>query len=170
MIWCPVGTHIPSHSASCYSKGQSEVINGTHYDVHLEVGCEEVDPQATVLLQVRAGCDIHRKVSRILINSTDLCLVSAGGTCVRWGTCLHTASKAFPSQHHGQRTRTQLALVLLGFPPAGPRERGRFSSDRSLVKTSWCHMTSCIAVRRLDGFLPAGWQGSHPACVVSRGM
>lgn len=45
------------------------MINGTHYDVHLEVGCEDVDPQAAVLLQVRAGCDIHRKVSRILINS-----------------------------------------------------------------------------------------------------
>lgn len=69
VMWCPVGTHIPSHSASSYSKGQSEVINGTHYDVHVEVGREDVDPQAAVPLQVRAGCDIYSKVSRILINS-----------------------------------------------------------------------------------------------------
>lgn len=126
VIWCPVGAHIPSHSTSCYSKGQSEVINGTHYDVRLEVGWEDVDPQAAVPLQVWAGCDIYKKGSRIPIRFLSHVrrrhVYTAGNTCIHARlTRFHTPPKAFPSQHRGQRTGTHVALVLLGFLPTGPR-------------------------------------------------
>ena len=126
VIWCPIGAHIPSHSACCYSKGQSEVINGTHYDVRLEVGWEDVDPQAAVPLQVRAGCDIYKKGSRIPIRFLSRVhrrhVCTAGNTCMHARlTRFHTPPKAFPSQHRGQRTGTHVAPVLLGFLPTGPR-------------------------------------------------
>lgn len=37
MIWCPVGTHIPSHTTNCYSKDESKVTDCTHYHLHFEV-------------------------------------------------------------------------------------------------------------------------------------
>ena len=44
MIWCPTGTHTPSHSANCYSKGQLQVINCTHYNLRFEGGWEDMAP------------------------------------------------------------------------------------------------------------------------------
>ena len=44
MIWCPIGTHIPSHSTNCYSEGESKVINCTHYNLQFEVAWEEMYP------------------------------------------------------------------------------------------------------------------------------
>lgn len=140
------------------------MINGTHYDVHVEVGREDMDPQAAV----PAGAGRMTFIARFQDPDqlTDLRLVSAGGTV--YGrehvyTCaltrLHTASQSLPLQHHGQRAGA--------IPGAGPawlstcwatRESGGSSSDRSLARTSWCLMTSCVA--QSGGwaglFLPAG--------------
>ena len=126
MIWCPVGTHIPSHSASCYSKGQSEVINGTHYDVHLEVGCEDMDPQAAVPLQVRAGGDIHRKVSRILTNS-QICVSCLQEARVYSGERVYTCvphvctlrPKPSPRSTMGKEQEHSWRWACLAFHPLG---------------------------------------------------
>lgn len=124
MIWCPVGPHRPSHSANCYSKGESDVINGTHYHLHFEMAWEDMDPQVTVPLQVWAEHDIC-KVSQDQGKSIDASCVGTKQVCVVGNTCMcvcfkhfNTASQTLPNSTVSKERRKNLAPVALAFSMA----------------------------------------------------
>lgn len=105
MIWGLLGTHIPSHSANRYSKGDLKVINCTHCNLHVEVGWEEMGPLSHCP-SAKMGCIWPLRKGFLgsgWINECVMCLHGARAdtvcmvgnmftcvcTCAWWGTWAH---------------------------------------------------------------------------------
>ena len=112
-------------------------------------------------------------------SQSGFCLVSAEGTCVRRGTRVYMHAshvvthlpKPSPRSTEGKERGHTRPQSCLAFYPLARGESSGFSSDRSLVKTSQCLMTSCVAQSGggMDLFLPVGKDPVLLAEAVSRG-